>query len=163
MSAGVEYKVCYQGYRRRVWISATVARIWEENRQVAKLDSESFGVLVGETSVDKRELWIDAATSPMAKDRRSRLAFHLRDPGHQRFVYDAFEQSNGSQIYLGTWHSHSERVPNPSCTDLEDWGRCLQRNRKRPLAFVIVGSEQTRVFVRWGCFFKALRSRTFLY
>lgn len=159
MSVETDFSACYQGYGRLVWIAAAVAQTWRKHRQLDESASESFGVLVGETSANKRELWIEAATSPLALDRRSRFGYKLRDPGHQGFVDNAFEESKGSQIYLGTWHTHPERVPHSSFTDRADWRRSLRRNRKRPLVFVIVGTEEVRVFARWGQMFKALNLR----
>lgn len=148
--------LCFAGYRRRVCVRARVTDTWQAHRQSEKRAAESFGVLVGTTSVDRRELWIEAVTTPMALDRRSRFHFELRDPGHQRFVDQAFARSCGSQIYLGTWHTHPQPMPMPSPVDEDDWLQCLRRNRNRPLVFVVVGIEVVRVFVRWGNSFRSL-------
>ena len=157
MFVPTSYVLCYTGYGRRVWIGAEVARTWNSHRQTHEDATESFGVLVGTTSIDKRQLWLDAVTTPMPLDRRSRCHFELLDPGHQQIVNEAFNRSSGSSIYLGTWHTHPQITPKLSNIDEEDWHRCLQRNQNRPLAFVIVGTESTRVFVRWGRWFKTLR------
>ena len=47
-----------------------------------------------------------------------------------------------------TWHTHPEPVPTPSGMDRDDWAACLRENPRRPLAFVLVGTDQVRVFVR---------------
>ena len=138
----------FHGYGRRVHVSDEVAGVWYAHRQTAPDEAESFGVLMGTTSVDRRDIWIERVTTPMAHDRRTRFSFKLRDPGHQRMVYGMFTSSGGRAIHLGTWHTHPEPVPTPSGIDRNDWGACLRANRGRPLAFVLVGTDKVRVFVR---------------
>ena len=133
-----------------------VAGVWRAHRQTAADAAESFGVLIGTTSVDRREIWIESVTTPMANDRRTRFSFALRDPGHQRTVCGRFACSGGRVIYLGTWHTHPEPVPTPSGMDRDDWAACQWANRGRPLAFVLVGTDQVRVFVRARRRFKPL-------
>ncbi|MCY4439783.1 MAG: Mov34/MPN/PAD-1 family protein [Deltaproteobacteria bacterium] len=146
-----------QGYGRRMTVCDKVAGIWLEHRQTTAVADESFGVLMGTTSVDRREIWIETVTTPMAHDRRSRFCFALRDPGHQLAVHEKFASSGGRGIYLGTWHTHPEPIPKPSKIDRTDWGTCLRANRERPLVFVLVGTEEIRVFVRASGRFRPLR------
>ena len=149
---------CFGGYGRRVTVCDEVAGIWHRHRQTAAgTPAETFGVLMGTTSVDRREIWIEAVTTPMADDRCSRFSFALRDPGHQRAVCGKFNCSGGTGIYLGTWHTHPEPIPTPSGVDRNDWVACLRANLGRPLAFVLVGTEEIRVFVRTRGRFKPLR------
>lgn len=150
-------RYCFKGFGRRVTVYDEVVHIWHAHRQTAATASESFGVLMGTTSVDRREIWIEAVTTPMPRDSRSRSSFALRDPGHQRAVCRRFASSDGRMIYLGTWHTHPELVPTPSGIDRNDWVACLRANRKRPLAFVLVGTEEVRVFVRIKGRFRPLR------
>ena len=146
----------FEGHGRRVTVCDKVAGVWRSHRQTASA-AESFGVLMGTTSVDRREIWIEAVTAPMAHDRRSRFSFALRDLGHQRAVCEKFASSGGSEIYLGTWHTHPEPVPTPSRIDRKDWAACLRANLGRPLAFVLVGTGEVRVFVRRRGRFRPLR------
>ena len=146
----------FHGYGRRAHVSDEVAGVWCGYKQTEPDAAESFGVLMGTTSVDRREIWIEAVTTPMPRDRCSRFSFALRDPGHQRAVSRKFASSDGSAIYLGTWHTHPEPVPTPSGIDRNDWATCLRANSGRPLAFVLVGTDQIRVFVRVGRRFRPL-------
>ena len=148
---------CFEGYGRRVTVCDEVAGIWHGYRQTAASAAESFGVLMGMTSVDRREIRIEGVTTPMAHDRGSRFSFALRDLGHQRAVCEKFASSGGSGIYLGTWHTHPEPVPTPSRIDRKDWAACLRANLGRPLAFVLVGTDDVRVFVRTRGRFRPLR------
>ena len=147
----------FAGYGRRVTVHEDVVGIWDGHRQTEANAAESLGVLMGTTSVDHREIWIEAVTTPMPCDRRSRYSFALRDPGHQRAVCQMFADTDGRAIYLGTWHTHPEPVPEPSDIDQNDWVTCLRANRGRPLAFVVVGTEEVRVFVRTRGSFRRLR------
>ena len=147
---------CFHGYGRRVHVRDEVAGVWYAHRQTAADAAESFGVLMGTTSVDRREIWLESATTPMAHDWRTRLSFALRDLGHQQTVCGTFACSGGRSIYLGTWHTHPEPVPTPSRIDRNDWLACLRANRGRPLAFVLVGTDKIRVFVRARWRFKPL-------
>ena len=146
----------FRGHGRRVHVSDEVAGVWHAHRQTVSDAAESFGVLMGTTSVDRREIWIERVTTPMAHDRRTRFSFTLRDPEHQRMVCGMFTCSGGRAIYLGTWHTHPEPVPTPSGIDRNDWTACLRANPGRPLAFVLVGTDQVRAFVRARWRFKAL-------
>lgn len=139
---------CFEGYGRRVSVSQEVASIWHSYRQIKSDAVESFGVLMGTTSVERREIWIETVTTPMLLDQSSRFSFMLRDPGHQQSVCQNFASTDSRSIYLGTWHTHPEPVPEPSDIDKNDWIKCLRANRRRPLAFVIVGTEEVCVFVR---------------
>ena len=147
----------FEGYGRRVYVCEDVAEVWDSYRQTKTDAAESFGVLLGTTSQDRNKLWIDTVTTPKSMDRRWRFGFRLRDPGHQEEVDEMFERSGGTTIYLGTWHTHPESKPGPSRVDRRDWRACHRRNKERSLAFVIVGIEEVRVFVRWGRTFKPLR------
>ena len=146
----------FRGHGRWVYVCDEVADVWLAHRQTAADAAESFGVLMGTTSVDRREIWIESVTTPMAHDWRKRLSFALRDPGHQTAVRRKFARSRGRTIYLGTWHTHPELVPTPSRIDRDDWAACLRANPRRPLAFVLVGTGQVRVFVRAGRRFRPL-------
>lgn len=150
----------FEGMRRRVSISDGVWDIWQAHRQYKANQPESFGVLIGSTLPDRRVIYVEDVTTPMRGDRQSRYSFDLQDPGHQKAVNAAHQDTGGSQIYLGTWHTHPERNPSPSGTDKADWRCCLRRNDNRPLIFVIAGTESIRVFVPWGRWFRALKELT---
>ena len=45
----------FRGHGRRVHVSDEVAGVWHAHRQTVSDATESFGVLIGTTSVDRRE------------------------------------------------------------------------------------------------------------
>ena len=146
----------FKGFGRDVHVCESVVSIWKKHRQVGA-QAESFGVLMGTTSSDKQVVWIEAVTTPKRLDRRWRFGFQLLDRGHERTVRRMFERSGQQRIYLGTWHTHPEPVPTPSKIDTRDWMACHWVNPGRPLVFVVVGTELTRVFVRRGRRFRPLK------
>ena len=156
MSVQTNYPLCFRGFRRKVWVAEQVLEVWESYRQTKAYLPESFGVIIGTTSINRCELWLDDVTTPMPYDVQCRSRFELKDPGHQRTVDKLFERSNGSEIYLGTWHTHPEQIPCPSRVDKSDWRACLKRNKDRPLIFVIAGIAETRMFRSLGRRFKPL-------
>ena len=158
ISVEVEGALRFGGCSRRVRVDGDVANIWAAHRQTEADAAEAFGVLVGTTSKNRKEMWIEAVTTPKGMDQRWRTGFRLLDPAHQEFVDGMFERSEGSMIYLGTWHTHPEARPAPSDIDKNDWRGCHRRNRDRPLAFVLVGIEEVRVYVQWARRFRRLRA-----
>lgn len=150
---------CFVGCGRQVTVYDDVVDVWYKHRQIMEDSVESFGVLIGTTSVDRRKIWIKEVTTPMVHDQCSQFSFALRDPGHQQMVCEKYACSDGREIYLGTWHTHPEPMPTPSDIDQNDWIVCLQANHGRPLAFVLVGTENVRMFVRTKGRFKSLRQK----
>ena len=145
----------FKGFGRDVRVCESVVSIWNKHRQIGR-SVESCGVLMGTTSIDRQVVWIESVTTPKRLDRRWRLGFQLLDRGHERTVRRMFERSGRQRIYLGTWHTHPEPLPTPSRVDTCDWMACHWGNLGRPLVFVVVGTERTRVFVRRGRRFRPL-------
>lgn len=150
----------YTGFRRDISIAGEVWRTWSRHRQFEPAQSESFGVLMGWTSEDRRKLHVTEITEPMLGDSHSPQSFLMQDPGHQASIDHVHRESGGTHIYLGTWHTHPQRIPSPSDIDKADWRECIKRNPGRSLLFVIVGTEETRIYVPWGPIFRSLRPRS---
>ncbi|MYF38900.1 MAG: hypothetical protein F4219_09120 [Gammaproteobacteria bacterium] len=157
ISVSLDSMMYFEGYNQRVNVHKDVAEVWHRHRQTGAKTVESFGVLIGTTSVNRREIWIEMVTTPMSRDQCSRFSFSLLDPGHQKAVCKMFYSTDGRAIYLGTWHTHPESIPEPSNIDKNDWANCLRMNRRRPLAFVLVGIEEIRLFIQRNGRFKSLQ------
>lgn len=127
-------------------VSSAVIDNWQSLKQDKKEIAEAFGVLIGGQNHDISKLWIEACSTPLAKDTSTRTSFNLKDIRHQKLVDKYFKASNGILGYLGTWHSHPEPIPTPSCIDLKDWYSCCARNPDRKLIFVIVGMSYFCVY-----------------
>ena len=140
------YNLKYQGKGINIYVHQNVLDIWQEYRQVESGSHESFGVLIGSFSCDMTEFWIESVTVPCPDDTSSRYSFFLKDKCHQQAVNKSFELSKGKSIYCGTWHTHPEKYPLPSSTDLKDWKKCIKRNQDRLLFFLIIGTDEMCLF-----------------
>lgn len=114
-------------------------------------DTEAGGVLVGRFIKDCNDVVIDEASEPMAGDMRNYAAFHREDPGHQDFIDNHWGESDGTMVYLGSWHTHPKDT-GASAVDFADWYRTfhdirvqLEQTNPAPHFHIIV--ELTRALV----------------
>ncbi len=131
----------------KIVISDNVWSVWNKYRQSSFFKKEACGVLIGGYDAESHSIFIEQCTEPMNKDRRFRSSFTLKDPGHQKTVDIAFDNSGGQSFYLGTWHTHPEHHPSPSPLDQKDWNACMKRNPEIPyFVFAIVGTGIVTLF-----------------
>lgn len=126
-------------------ISKSVYELWLGYRQKNQCDVESCGILIGTKDMSTNHYSIESVTAPMPEDIRTKYSFIMKDSTHQQTVDRAYLDSNGTSIYLGTWHSHPQAIPVPSLVDYRDWQRCLKSNPDRNLFFIIIGIEQIKI------------------
>ncbi|WP_174984164.1 Mov34/MPN/PAD-1 family protein [Pandoraea commovens] len=115
-------------------------------RQLKPSDKEAGGILLGRRR--GRHFEITAATTPFPTDSRTRTSF-LREPnGHQEEATEHWYSSGHEVGYLGEWHTHPERAPTPSHTDVSQWHQSSQ-GMPGGLSFlaVIVGIDSYHVAV----------------
>nr|VFK11224.1 MAG: integrative and conjugative element protein, VC0181 family [Candidatus Kentron sp. LPFa] len=139
-----------------VRVAPEVQRIWRNHRQNGYYKREACGVLIGYCLDSFKEFRIENVTTPGWADKLARYSFLLRDPRHQRTVDNAHARTKGTSVYLGTWHTHPQKIPVPSHVDERDWRECMARNRDRRLFFVIVGLERTSMYTAKGSGFVSL-------
>jgi integrative and conjugative element protein (TIGR02256 family) len=104
---------------------------------------EAGGVLLGRELLVTGDLVVDAITTPMPGDVRTRTSFFRSAPLHQRHILEAWRGSAGTCGYLGEWHTHAEARPTPSRVDRSEWSRRLVEDvvGARLSLFVIVGTQ----------------------
>jgi len=122
----------------------SVRRYWQDRPN--KL--EAGGVLLGRFIAGTSDLVIDEVTTPMRWDKRERHSFHRSQRGHQAYIEEAWEKSDGTCTYLGEWHTHPEPAPTPSGKDLADWRRKLREDvyQGSGLLFLICGITEIRLW-----------------
>ena len=129
-----------------VHINKDIIEIWEEYRQISSEAKEACGILIGHQIQGTEVFQLEFVTTPQKLDIRTRSNFVMKDPFHQKFLDKKYKESNGTSIYLGTWHSHPQNIPIQSSIDEEDWKHCIARNVDRNLFFIIVGVQEIKIF-----------------
>ncbi len=111
------------------------------------MDKEAGGILVGRILVEGNNIIIDDISEPMPTDKRKRNSFSRGPDGHQEYMNESFQREKGCCFYLGEWHTHPEKVPNPSSIDRKDWERLLKVGFESGcLFFIIVGIDDLKVW-----------------
>lgn len=132
-----------------LWLEITTAAwlVMQCFTQNATDATEAGGVLLGRHLADGSAIIVDDVTTPLLGDTRRRTHFHRERQRHQIAIDLVWWASNGTCTYVGEWHTHPEAIPTPSRVDWLDWQRRLATDHfTEPLFFVIVGTEQTRVW-----------------
>lgn len=130
---------------RTVDIAADVADQMKKWRQIRRYMSEAGGFLTGYQDERSSNVIIDGLSHPFYLDYRTRTRFDIRDPRHQLFLHK--QKRTGSQ-YVGTWHTHPEKVPEPSERDWIDWRNSLEEDKSicHWMFFAIVGTAGMRIW-----------------
>lgn len=119
-----------------VLIEHDVFILIDKYKQTNFKSTEAGGILLGYRK--GKFVHVTSATTPQAKDKRSRFAFFRNDISHQLQALESWKQSQGYMDYLGEWHTHPEAHPTPSTIDITEWGK-IYKTVKRPMIFLILG------------------------
>jgi integrative and conjugative element protein (TIGR02256 family) len=88
---------------------------------------ESGGILIG-YYIEPNSFVITDISIPNVLDKASRYLFIRSKVNAQKFLNKKFKLSGGKKIYLGEWHTHPEKYPNPSSIDKKSIIRQLEEN-----------------------------------
>jgi len=124
---------------RLVEVSEDVVRTIERYSKPGKHNREAGGILIG--SYRGAHIQIVECTTPLFRDRRSRVLFDRRDKGHQRTALDRWRASGKTITFVGEWHTHPETDPSPSPMDRRTWRRVARNNRAGNTFFLIRGYD----------------------
>lgn len=123
-----------------VYISADVLKTLYKYVQRGPGSVESGGILLG--YVRGPHIEILEATSPTFRDERYYSSFIRDTYFHADVAHEKWLKSSGKVRYLGEWHTHPEKYPQPSLLDIAEWRRLVKhRKDTRPLLGLIVGAE----------------------
>ncbi len=84
---------------------------------IGEKKNESGGILLG--NVFNSHCYIVKVTTPNKYDSFGPNYFVRSKQGAQSYINKSWKKSNGSEIYLGEWHTHFEELPLPSNIDKE--------------------------------------------
>lgn len=122
-----------------------VMRVFLDFIQNSACDKEAGGVLTGK--IFENHIEVISCSKPSKLDKRSRYNFIRSHKAAQGFINKVFYHSNGSEIYLGEWHTHPEETPTPSETDIISFKRTITENKLNSEFhfMIIVGVDQIYV------------------
>jgi len=133
-------------------ISDEVLNIFHTSRQRSCWQSESGGILLGRVFEDF--LLIDRVTTPDdARDKRGLFFFHRHKGRAQSIINEAFVESHGEQIYIGEWHTHAQKRPQPSWKDNLEIKRAFNKSQLSLdyLICIVVGNQNVVGNIWVGC------------
>lgn len=108
---------------------------------------ESGGIIAGTLLPAEKKIIVTDITEPQKKDIRNIFAFKRSEFGHQEIMDRLWEDSQHKKTYLGEWHTHNQRIPQPSHIDRRNWIKISQRKQNSEwLFFVIIGTEQIGIW-----------------
>lgn len=96
-----------------IQFSVEVLNVFDTHRQKGYFSKEAGGQLFAK--IDKDVWQVQAATGPKPSDRRGRFHFWPDRRAEQNEIDEYF--SSGLE-YVGDWHTHPEKVPTPSHSDI---------------------------------------------
>ena len=108
---------------------------------------EQGGILAG--YYDK---WIDGIiisdiTYPQDEDVCGQFRFSRKSSGHQKIMDKLWETSEHTKSYIGEWHTHNQKNPEPSWIDVSNWKKIAKRKQNfDELFFVIVGTHNIGIW-----------------
>lgn len=118
--------------------TSSVLKHFEKHKQFdgPEAGGQLFGILEDGSVVVKR------ATGPYAADKRKRFLFVPCRNQERKDIKSCFKEG---LHYLGDWHTHPEREPSPSGTDLKSMSSCFRESKHEHQSFVmvIVGTADT--------------------
>jgi len=127
----------------RVEFSENVLSIFSKFKQKDSRSCEAGGIILGQVKEDL--IYVSKATIPNLKDSATRFSFVRDREIAQQFVDYEFYNSFGTIIYLGEWHTHSEKCPKPSNTDIKMIEKQFKENKLNEdfILMCIIGVEET--------------------
>lgn len=99
-------------------IAESVLNDLEVFKQDSSKAHESGGILLGYVVKKDGYIRITKISIPCNKDKSSPISFHRDADNAQKIINREFDDSEGKIIYLGEWHTHSEKRPTPSSVDI---------------------------------------------
>ncbi|WP_373514047.1 Mov34/MPN/PAD-1 family protein [Persicitalea sp.] len=120
---------------RTIVIHSGVKKILLDFAQHGPTQPEAGGIILGK--LIEQEIHAMKISAPSSLDKSSRFSFERHKLSAQIVIDFEFLNSGGETVYLGEWHTHPEKNPNPSSTDSK-MVRTQYREIERPTDFLIL-------------------------
>ncbi|MFK5893106.1 MAG: Mov34/MPN/PAD-1 family protein [Pseudomonadota bacterium] len=82
-------------------------------------ENEAGGILLG--CYRDPHIEVVLATPPGPDDIRKPLSFIRKCASHKREAHNQWKKSGKLITYIGEWHTHPQKIPEPSYTDYRNW------------------------------------------
>lgn len=141
----VMIEIKYQKYE--IKISSVVIDNIIKYRQVGN-NYEAGGMLIGSIVNNSNEIDLNDCTEPLKEDTRKRTSFK-RSNKHNDILYNKWQKSNFTKLYLGEWHTHPQGMPKASFVDIKSWNYLLRVSNTESdiLIFIIVGIYSVEIWI----------------
>lgn len=122
-----------------VVFTSTSLRSMFAYRQNSFLKREAGGQLFG--TFEQNIIRITEATQPRKQDKRTRFGFLPHRPSEQKEISKRYSES-GSH-FMGDWHTHPQKIPQPSQTDRDSVIRMLELSNHdvQGILLVVIGTQ----------------------
>lgn len=127
----IEYEIGHSG-QKLVLTEAVLVHL-SCHRQMRWYQREAGGQLFAR--LGNKRIVVERATGPRQSDRRTRLSYR---PDRTAEQIEIVESHSEGLHYIGDWHTHPERYPEPSPLDSESIAQCFARSAHDLNAFVLV-------------------------
>jgi integrative and conjugative element protein (TIGR02256 family) len=127
----IEYAVGSSG--QVLVLTDSVLAHFHAHRQVRWYSREAGGQLFAR--IDGSRIVVVEATGPRSSDRRGLYRYVPSRRAEQMEIVSRYECGLD---FVGDWHTHRERRPRPSRTDMQNINECVRRSRHDLGGFLLV-------------------------
>lgn len=129
----------------RIRFESAVVEFLEKHRQRNWFANERAGQLFG--TIDGAIVTVAEATGPRRGDRANHISYNIDRKAAQREIDERYEKG---LHYIGDWHTHPQKAPGPSMTDVLSMVRlfCTSSHQLNHVAMLIVGTRDPET---WWC------------
>jgi integrative and conjugative element protein (TIGR02256 family) len=103
------------------------------HRQLRWYQREAGGQLFAR--FDGNRIRVEEVTGPRPMDRRTRTSYR---PDRRAEQAEIFDRHARGLHYVGDWHTHPERYPQPSSPDAQSIAECVAKSKHQLNGFVLI-------------------------
>lgn len=109
---------------------------------------EVGGMVIGYRLKSNDTLIISDLTLPLETHSQSKTSF-VRSSAHNAILEEKWYESQKTIMYMGEWHTHFEKSPNRSRTDISSWKKLMKSavTETDILLFFIVGIDKYKIWI----------------